>query len=57
MTITNGSFELLKEGKPLCLEGFWAFRDYVFTNIETKEKIKVRCATRFGSMSSFERIN
>lgn len=56
MKIKNVEFELIKSGKPLVLEGFYKFTDYVLENIETNEKIKARCTTRYYNKSSFELI-
>lgn len=55
MEISNQEFIILKTG-PLVVEGNYAFKDYTMENVETKEKIKARCTSRFTGCSSFEII-
>lgn len=57
MEVSDQDFYLVQNNKPACLVGIYRFSDGVFTNKNTPNvKIKVRCTSTWGNMSSFEKI-
>jgi hypothetical protein len=52
---TDLQFEMLKEGKPVCLHCEYKFKDYTIEHSATKERLVIICSSRFSNMSSFER--
>ncbi|TRX10558.1 hypothetical protein [Flavobacterium gawalongense] len=57
MIVSDQNFHLIQNNKPVCLVGIYRFQDGVFTNKNAPNiKVKVRCTSTWGNMSSFEKI-